>query len=316
MRHDNMHSKRRLWLFTLLFYLAPMAGLALALNGLGRHFFIMLATALVGSLVLSLLSIRVLARRDAQAEKRIAALNRTLIEAQERIMHASKLSALGELTASIAHEIKQPLTTIRLVASTLEVGAREPASGLDLDDIQEINKQVDRIVFMVDSLRVATHVPEVTKAPTAVNEMIEHVARLFDEQFRQLGAGFTLEVAPDLPRVTVNRAEFEQVLANLLSNACDAIKHTAVRQISLRVRRVGEELEFAVEDSGAGVPQEIRKRLFYPFFTTKPDAQGSGLGLAISRRIADKYGGTLELDASYNQGARFVVRLPLETCPP
>ena len=227
----------------------------------------------------------------------------------------NKLLNARAITASVAHEVRQPLTAI--VASggaALQYLARVPP------DHEKIRQSLNRVISeshrtsrVFDSIRAlfekTNHEPEAVD----VNEMVREVLRLLDTELKDNGIITLLEVA-ELPRIGGYRNQLQQVVFNIAHNAIEAMQNLGDRKRLLRIRtecRGGDAVAIAVEDSGPGIDPARRDSIFSAFVTTKP--HGMGLGLAICRQIVEQHGGRLVVSSDGSSGAQFQVVLPLGT---
>jgi len=237
---------------------------------------------------------------------------------QARLNAATKMATLGEMAASIAHEINNPLTIIdgrlHLLMKRVQRGdiSREETLAL----LEATAATTGRIAAIVRAMRNFSR--EVSADPLVtvrVSEILDQTLAFCRERYTVHGIELSVDQGLD-PTVVCRPVQVTQVLLNLLNNAFDAAaaaQPTAARwvqvQVQARVAEAGEVVEIAVSDSGRGVASEHRARLFSPFFTTKPPGQGTGLGLSVARRIAQAHGGDLSLDEA-SPATRFVLRLP------
>lgn len=223
----------------------------------------------------------------------------------------SKLATLGEFTASIAHEIKTPLTAI---AATVDLIHRNLATAaVSREKLEEQVKRaslscerVQKIVSGLSRFSRSTNQEPFTKV--RLSQIVKDSLELTSVHFRTNRV--SLESDPIDPELMLwcRPVEISQVLVNLLSNAIDAAKVTEERWVRLRVGGDGGQLTLAITDSGTGIPRNLHEKLFQPFFTTKAPGSGTGLGLSISRRIIERHGGSLELDPAA-RNTTFVVKL-------
>jgi len=264
--------------------------------------------------------------------------------AQARLIQAEKMASLGQLTAGIAHEIKNPLNFVNnfsdlsseLLKELTETAAPALATLRDnqraevdeivemlhgnLEKITEHGKRADGIVkSMLEHSRGVSGKREVVD----LNSLIEEALNLAYHGARAQDASFNIalerELDPALARIELAPQEMTRVLLNLLANGFYA---TTRRQRdgagpdfrpTLRVvtRDLGDAVEVRVRDNGTGIPPEVRDKLFQPFFTTKPTGEGTGLGLSISYDIvAQQHGGTIEVDSRVDEFTEFTIRLP------
>jgi C4-dicarboxylate-specific signal transduction histidine kinase len=235
-----------------------------------------------------------------------------LFLAQTELAHAARVATLGELTASIAHEVNQPLMAVVTSGeASLRWLRRDPP------DLGEAESAIDRIV--AEGRRASEIVKRVRaflkKAPEQTSDL--DVAAIVAEAVELVQRGLardridlTVELDPDLPMVAGDRIQLQQVLVNLMVNAGQAMADAeGPRTLIIATRRHDNEaVAISVADSGPGIDEAYIDRLFDPFFTTK--AQGMGMGLAICRTTAEAHGGRLLVESERGQGATFTLILP------
>lgn len=250
----------------------------------------------------------------AAGEVRLRRENTSLTE---QILHNTKLAALGELSATVLHDIRGPLSLIHVVCDDMTdaLDADETLTPEDLRaHVAQIRKACDRIKKLGDHLRNYSR-----QDADEVNEL-KPVENLLDDSLflvQQKSRAGRIKVVKHLDPSAVGLSlpchpnKLEQVIMNLLSNACDAMRDSARKELSLSARRDGPWLLIDVSDTGSGIPMEIRDKIFDTFFTTKPRGEGTGLGLKIVRNIIVEHGGELLLDSEVGRGTTFTVKLPL-----
>jgi two-component system nitrogen regulation sensor histidine kinase NtrY len=241
------------------------------------------------------------------------AMTRELERARARILRAERLAAWRDIAQRIAHEIKNPLSPIQVSIETMR--KTKAKQHPDFDEIFEestvtILEEVERLKRIVGEFSEFARLPRPRPAPVELRELLEHVARL-------LGGDEGADVEVDGTRVTLegDREQLVQVLMNLTQNGLAAGRERRPdARVVLRVAPTGEGGAIIdVDDQGPGIPDELRVRIFEPYFTTR--AEGTGLGLAIVHRIVTDHGGTIEVEDGPLGGARFRLRLP-STVPP
>ncbi len=243
-----------------------------------------------------------LERSYAELREKTEALFRN----EEHLQRASRLSALGELTAGLAHEIGNPLGGIKGAAEIMADGAtpvdqKERFARLLLKEVARLDAVVSRFL---DCARPT----EDGKGVADVAEVLKAVAALCSQTMKQEHLSFDLKIERGLSPVAASPHQIQQVFLNLLLNAMQATP--AGGRILLGARQVGDEVEVVVKDSGRGIPADNLPRIFDPFFTTRPD--GTGLGLAITHRILEGCRGRISVESRPGQGASFTVTLPLK----
>ena len=275
----------------------------------------------------------ILAQRD---ELETALLNLKGMQAQ--LIQSEKMASLGQLTAGIAHEIKNPLNFITNFAEVNEELADELCEGLarhpeilapiadllaDLKQnaavIKQHGKRADAIVkSMMAHARKGSGERELVDLNALVNEHVELAYHGKRAQEPGFPAQVELDFDETVGKVEMVPQEIGRVVLNLVGNAFDAVADQAARcndgyvpKVVVRTRRRGEQVELRIEDNGPGIPPDVRKKIFEPFFTTKPTGAGTGLGLSISYDIISQgHGGRLDVEIGPAEGTVFVVRLP------
>ncbi|HEX7044356.1 MAG TPA: ATP-binding protein, partial [Burkholderiales bacterium] len=235
---------------------------------------------------------------------------------RDQLAHTARVNIIGEMAASVAHEISQPLTAIINYAQgsmrRLRSDNMEPARLLGV--FEQIVVQAQRVADAVVMLRrfVARRKPQ--RVAADVNTLIRQVVALANSETRGRGISIVLELADNLPPALVDDVQIEQVVLNLLRNGAEALASADAPQRELRVRTARADdgsIEVAISDSGPGLPPRLAAKLFEPFFTTKPD--GVGLGLAISRSIIENHGGRIWVTPNPERGVTFRFTVPVET---
>lgn len=246
----------------------------------------------------------------------IVALARVQREAREQrsqLKHLSRVAMLGELSGGIAHELNQPLTAILSNAQAAQhyvankTGTPEILSEI-LRDIVLADQHAGEVIRR---LRALFKRGETQFGPIEVNSVASDVLDIVRGDLVTRGIEVERELAPGLPKVSGDRVELQQVLLNLVVNACEAmssVKNGSARRLTLRTSLVDGTVAIEVEDTGPGFGLAQQQRIFEPFYTTKP--QGLGLGLSISQAIIRAHHGRLQGDARPGRGARFRVELP------
>lgn len=236
-----------------------------------------------------------------------------LSEMEAQLTHAGRLSALGEMVAGIAHEINQPLYSIVNFAKACRNvlrGEGEPNRDELVEWNGEIAEAASRATEIIKRLRQFARKGTSHFVSVHIDEVIEDSVELMAFELRRKGVEVCRDLASGLPPVSADRVQIEQVLINLLQNACEAMAEVpkASRQVFVRTRHREACVVISIEDRGPGLREENRFTIFHPFVTTKAD--GLGMGLAISTTIAEAHGGKLWATSGSEGGAAFHLLLP------
>lgn len=244
--------------------------------------------------------------RDIEEELRDREALRT---ARERLARASQAANLSALSASIAHEVSQPLSAIVNNAQACQrwLAADPP----NLDRVRQVIARIVHEGFagaqVVDRVRALFCQTRAQRIPARLNHIVAEVQALLDDEMRANGVEVSLSLHPDMPPIAVDRVQIQQLLVNLMRNGAEAMEESAVRRLELVTRRTDTHICLDVRDFGSGFGDI--DAAFEPFVTTK--AQGMGMGLAICRSIAQAHGGDLRAEPAPPQGTRMTFSLPL-----
>ncbi len=228
--------------------------------------------------------------------------------------HLSRVTTLGELSGSIAHELNQPLSAI---LSNAQAARRVLANGADLAEVREMLDEIvsedKRASEVIQRLRQWLKKGEVQQHSLQINKVVEDVLKLIRNDLINQKVTVDTELAPDLPPIIGDPVQLQQVLLNLVVNACDAMAacNTPERRLVIRTgtENGGSRVIMSVTDRGSGVPGEKMEQIFEPFFTTK--AKGMGLGLSVCRTIITAHLGKLWATNNTDCGTTFYLSLPI-----
>ncbi len=237
---------------------------------------------------------------------------RDLRVAKAQIFQTAKLSAIGELAAGIAHEIRNPLTTIIGDAQLLMADMKPGEPGYE--SLKAIERSGYRATKVVRNLLSFSRQEEYEFSSIDINQSINNALPLIAYQIERSRVSITKDLAAGLPLVSGSAHHLEEVWVNLLINARDAIpaKRAGEIRITSRLDGVGEAVQVLISDNGGGIPEANLDRVFDPFFTTKEVGKGTGLGLYITYNIVRQHNGLIEIDSKEGEGTTVTVTLPVE----
>jgi PAS domain S-box-containing protein len=234
-----------------------------------------------------------------------------LRQAKADLTHVSRVTTMGELTASLAHEIKQPIAAAVTDANTCLrwLGRDQPDLAEAREAASRIIKDATRAAEIISRVRLLFEKGTPQQELVDVNEVIQQMIVLLHSEATQFAVSVRTELAPDLPKVMGDRVQLQQVLMNLMINSIDAMKNVdGTREITIQSHQTENgQLLISVSDTGVGLPPQKAEQIFDAFFTTKP--HGTGMGLRISRSIIESHGGRLWAAAA-GRGATFQFTLP------
>lgn len=265
-----------------------------------------------------------------------------LIVIQQQLLQQEKLASLGQLSAGIAHEIKNPLNFvnnfselsmdfIQEIEEELDKLANSPEKENILDLLSDVKSNLHKIKHhgsradsIVKSMLMHSRGGTGTMDLTNLNDLIREYVNLAFHGMRANKNPINVEIKLDLdetlPKINLNAEDFSRVILNLSKNAFDAMRDKIAEKgntyrsiLAIQTQDLGDKVLIVVEDNGPGVPDEIRDKLLLPFFTTKKGSEGTGLGLSITHEIIKTHEGTLEIESEIDQFTRFKITLPKPT---
>jgi two-component system NtrC family sensor kinase len=280
---------------------------------------------------------------ETQVQQRTSELQRSLTDlraTQQQLIQKEKMASLGELTAGIAHEIQNPLNFVNnfaevsteLVAELRQERAKGSAADTELEEdlltdldqnLVKISQHGQRAASIVRGMLEHSRASTGERQPTDVSALCDEYLRLAYHGLRAKDKSFNAQLetdlATDLPLVEAVGQDLGRVLLNLFNNAFYAVQKRQQQgeldyrpTVSVSTKRVGEQVAIRVADNGTGMPEDVRAKIFQPFFTTKPSGEGTGLGLSLSHDIITKgHGGTLTVESQPGQGTVFTSWLPV-----
>lgn len=241
----------------------------------------------------------------AMLERRQADEERVRLEAQLR--HADRLATIGQLAAGVAHELNEPLANVLGFAQLARKTPDLPRSAAD-----DIDKTVTAALHardIVSKLMLFARQKMPTQGQVKLNELVENGLLFLESRCAKAGIRLTRRLAANLPAITADAGQLDQVLVNLVVNAIQAMPGGGT--LTIATEREGDAVVLTVEDTGVGMSADVLSKVFMPFFTTKAVGEGTGLGLSVVHGIVTAHGGRIEVESKPGRGARFRVLLPI-----
>jgi len=237
--------------------------------------------------------------------------------AQRKLLQSDRLASLGQLSASVAHEINNPLSGVLNLSMLMQRILTE--DGIPKDRQKEFQRYLGQVVQetgragrIVTDLLSFSRRPKPQRAPTDLNAVITSTINIISHKLKLAGVELQLLLQPDLPLIECDSAQMQQVIINLIMNAAEATHKSGSPRVSVTTRTGPEEtILFEVLDNGEGIPSEHLPKIFDPFFSTKEEGKGVGLGLSVVYGIVDSHGGDIDVKTTIGKGTLFTVSLPL-----
>lgn len=249
----------------------------------------------------NVLEITVLHEQLSDRLDELERVNRLLRENQHYLMQTERLADIGKLATTVAHEFKTPLVTIGAYARR---ALRDAGSDkFRRKDLEIIASEVDRLEEITSEILEYSRMAKLELRPLSINKLVRESLEFLDNKLATVGIRLETNYDSTNPTASVDAKRFRQVMFNIIDNAIDAMKSGMVLTVSTR----GQDSHVALDirDTGSGIPDEVRDRIFNPFVTTK--ARGSGLGLAVSKKIVEDHGGYIEFDSKPGIGTMFSI---------
>jgi len=257
--------------------------------------------------------------QDAQElEAKVAERTAQLQQAQRQLLKADRLASLGQLAASVAHEINNPLSGVLNFSALMGRILKE--DGIPRERVPEFRSYLERVTEqtaragrIVSDLLAFSRRSKPQRAPSDLNAIVRSTVGLVSHKLKLLNVEAALELDGTLPRLPCDASQIQQVVLNLVMNAAEAKRSPGRGHVVVTTRRSedGHAVLLEVADDGPGIPRENLDRIFDPFFTTKEEGKSLGLGLSVVYGIVEAHGGTIDVHSVVGQGTTFSVRLPL-----
>lgn len=245
-------------------------------------------------------------------ERRVEERTSELREAQNALVQSQKLASLGKMAAGVAHEINNPLTSISINAHLL-LEDRGPDDA-DRDALTLIAEETARCAQIVKGLLEFSRQTPTEATDADINDIVERTIQLLEKQASVRNVKIVKDLNKSLPLIVIDKNKMQQVVSNLVINACEAMPDGGTLTIVTAPSADQRQIVIRVADTGVGIPKSNMDQLFDPFFTTK--SHGTGLGLAVSYGIVHQRGGTIDVESEVGKGSIFTVKLPVEETAP
>jgi two-component system sensor histidine kinase/response regulator len=245
-----------------------------------------------------------------EREEQNRSLEATVRERTEQLLQSEKVATMGSLLAGVAHELNNPLAVVMGQTHMLMEVSTDASV---LQRAEKINTAAGRCVRVVRNFLALARKRPPERAEVALNEVVKEAIELLAYELRSEGIEVATSLAADLPPLSADAHQLQQVLVNLLTNAHHAMrKQEGLKRISVTTRAdvARGRIQLELADTGPGIPREIQEKVFEPFFTTKPPGEGTGLGLSLCRNIVGQHGGRLTLTSTPGRGTTFLIELP------
>jgi PAS domain S-box-containing protein len=248
-----------------------------------------------------------LAIENARAYAEIRDKMSRLRSAHAKLVHSENLATIGRMAAHVAHEIRNPLTTVGGFAKSILKHPEKAERSRESAEV--ICEEVGRLENILSNVMDFTRPAKPELVPCYAPDFLKKIVREVSGELGGKRVSVDTEIVEDVPTCHLDAEKIKQVIINLLRNACDAMPDGGAVRISLQKQAEEEKIRISVTDTGQGMTAKVIKKIFSPFFTTKPD--GTGLGLALSRKIVEDHGGKLLVESELGQGSTFTLLLPL-----
>jgi C4-dicarboxylate-specific signal transduction histidine kinase len=250
-------------------------------------------------------------------ETKVAERTEQLQAAQKKLLHSDRLASLGQLSASVAHEINNPISGVLNLSMLMQRMLKD--DGVPPGRLEEFRKyltqvtnETARVGRIVSDLLAFSRRGKPQRAPADLNRIVRATLSLAQHKMKLSNVTVEANLEEGLPAVPCDASQIQQVALNLALNAAEATQGRSDRRVTVSTSRGEGMVALAVSDNGEGIPPENLGKIFDPFFTTKSDGKGVGLGLAVSYGIIQAHGGDIEVKSVAGEGTTFTVSLPLE----
>ncbi|MBI3924161.1 MAG: hypothetical protein HY319_01345 [Armatimonadetes bacterium] len=247
--------------------------------------------------------------KSARLYEQVVETNRLLAESQDQLIQSSKMAAVGQLAAGVAHELNSPLGAVLLQVQSARRSLARNQTDRTLPKLDVAEEAVRRARDIISKLLLYSRKAPETMEPLDLREVVRDALELLGRQIEKQGVTIRARLE-EVPLAMGNATELQQVVTNLLLNAADAVAEAVSPEVLVATRGTDATATLSVQDHGTGISPDVRERIFEPFFTTKPVGRGVGLGLSVTRQLVERHGGTISVQSVPGEGTTFLVCLP------
>jgi two-component system NtrC family sensor kinase len=254
-------------------------------------------------------------------EGKVEERTQQLKAAHQKLLQSDRLASLGQLSASVAHEINNPVSGVLNLSMLMQRMLKE--DGIPPGRLPEFRKYLGQVVSettrvgrIVSDLLAFSRRSKPQRAPADLNKIVRRTVSLAQHKMKLLNVQLETSLLESLPAVPCDPSQIQQVVLNLILNAAEATQSKSERRVLVSTQSADGAVQLVVADDGEGIPPENLAKIFHPFFTTKSEGKGVGLGLAVSYGIVEAHGGEIEVKSTVGEGTTFTVSLPLEQPAP
>ena len=253
--------------------------------------------------------VQALSRRVHDLIENVDQAQTKLERSQEHLVQSEKMAMVGKLAAGVAHSIRNPLTSVKM--RLFSMGRTLELSPTHQEDFEVISEEIRHIDNIVANFLEFSRPPKLMMQKVSPSDVVDMALQLLRHRLESYNVEVQLKRSRALPEVWADPDQLKEVLVNLLTNACEAMKgggSIVIQEGETFLQSIGQVVTIQVSDNGPGIPEAVQDKIFQPFFTTKEE--GTGLGLSIATRILGEHGGWLDLDSQEGRGTTFTINLP------
>ena len=253
--------------------------------------------------------VQALSRRVHDLIENVDQAQTKLERSQEHLVQSEKMAMVGKLAAGVAHSIRNPLTSVKM--RLFSMGRTLDLSPTHQEDFEVIAEEIRHIDTIVANFLEFSRPPKLMMQKVSPSDVVDMALQLLRHRLESYNVEVQLKRSRPLPEVWADPDQLKEVLVNLLTNACEAMKgggSIVIQEGETFLQSIGQVVTIQVSDNGPGIPESVQDKIFQPFFTTKEE--GTGLGLSIATRILGEHGGWLDLDSQEGRGTTFTINLP------